>query len=366
VPAPTVRAGTATLVILMGVSKPQEITDQAVDAGADVVEPVVVVEPGSAPQRPPAPPGHGPLTSAAPTDEPQHALGQVMAGRTVLVTADRRSAELSAALARRGAETRHAPALSMVPNEDDAALVAGTRDLVAHPPDVVVVTTGVGFRGWVEAATVHGLADELLAVLRRARLVARGPKARGAIQAAGLHADWVAESETSAEIADVLLGEGVAGLRIAVQHHGAGADGVDELFTEAGADVVSLVVYRWGPPPDEAALRASVHAAARGEIDAVVFTSAPGAEAWLAAAEAEGVGDAVVARFASGAMVAAAVGPVTARPLVQRGAPTLQPDRGRLGALVRTLVGHYEQAGLRVPETGGTTVITRSRRQEQQ
>ena len=57
------------------------------------------------------------------------------------------------------------------------------------------------------------------------RLVARGPKARGALQAAGLSADWVAESETSTEIADFLLAEGVAGQRIAVQHHGAGDDG---------------------------------------------------------------------------------------------------------------------------------------------
>lgn len=269
-------------------------------------------------------------------------LSQVLAGRTVLVTADRRSADLAAALARRGAAVRHAPALSMAPNEDDAALLARTRELIAHPPDVVVVTTGVGFRGWVEAATVHGLGDALLGSLRSARVVARGPKARGAIQAAGLRADWVAESETSGEIADVLLSEGVDGLRIAVQHHGAGADGLDTLFTQAGADVVSLVVYRWGPPPDVGALRASVHAAAAGEIDAVVFTSAPGAEAWLAAAESEGVGGAVVSRCVSGAMIAAAVGPVTARPLELRGVAPLQPDRGRLGALVRTLIEHYE------------------------
>lgn len=306
--------------------------------------------------------------------EPRPALSQVMAGRTVLVTADRRSAELAAALVRRGAEVRHAPALSMVPNEDDEALIAGTRDLIAHPPDVVVVTTGVGFRGWVEAADAHGLADALRDVLSRARLVARGPKARGAIQAAGLAADWVAESETSGEIADVLLSEGVDGLRIAVQHHGAGADGLDTLFVGAGADVVSLVVYRWGPPPDEPALRASVHAAAAGEIDAVVFTSAPGAEAWLAAAESEGVGAAVVARCTSGTMIAAAVGPVTARPLERRGIPTLQPDRGRLGALVRTLVGHYEHtqplAGARLREgredaTLVTTAVTHDHRLEQ-
>ncbi len=270
------------------------------------------------------------------------ALGQVMAGCTVLVTADRRSGELAAALKRRGAAIRHAPALSMIPHVDDDALVAATAALIEDPPDVVVATTGVGFRAWIEAADAHGFADDLLRVLGDARIVARGPKARGAVQAAGLAADWVAESETSAEVAEVLLSEGVSGLHVAIQHHGAGADGLDEVFAKAGAQVSPLVVYRWGPAPDPDAVQASVRAAAAGEIDAVVFTSAPGAEAWMEAVETAGVRDEVVSRCQTGEMVVASVGPVTSRPLAARGITPLEPERGRLGALVRALVGHYE------------------------
>jgi uroporphyrinogen-III synthase len=294
-------------------------------------------------------------------EPPRPALGQVMAGCTVLVTADRRSGELAAALERRGATVRHAPALSMIPHVDDESLLAATRALVAAPPDVLVATTGVGFRAWIEAADAHGLADDLVAALRGVRIVARGPKARGAIQAAGLHADWVAESETSAEVAEVLLSEGVAGLHVAIQQHGAGADGLDQVFEKAGATVTDLVVYRWGPTLDPAAVAASARAAAAGEIDAVVFTSAPGAEAWLSAVEADGFGDAVAARFASGDMVAAAVGPVTAQPLERRGIPSLQPERGRLGALVRTLVGHYEQVESVALATVAGTLVVRAR-----
>ena len=271
-------------------------------------------------------------------------LGQVMAGCVVLVTADRRSAELSSALTRRGATVRHAPALSIVPHEHDEQLLLDSKALIVAPPDTLVVTTGIGFRGWVEAADAAGLADDLLDVLGRARIIARGPKARGAIQAAGLQADWVAESETSAEILETLLSEGVAGQRVAIQHHGAGADGLDSELAAAGADIASLVVYRWRPPPDPEALRASVRDAAAGEIDAVVFTSAPGASAWLQAADDCGVADALLARLRDGRMVAAAVGPVTARPLQDRGIDPVVPERGRLGALVRTLVAHYDEA----------------------
>lgn len=285
-------------------------------------------------------------------------IDQTMAGCVVLVTADRRSGELGAALARRGATIRYAPAISMVPNQDDAALLAGTRALIDDPPDVLVVTTGIGLRGWIEAADAVGIGEQLITALSRARIVARGPKAHGAIQAAGLQADWVAESETSAEIAQLLLDEGVDGLTIAVQHHGAGSDGLDEAFAAAGARVRSLVVYRWGPPSDPAGLADSVRATGAGEVDAVVFTSAPGAASWLDAADDEGVTDAIVRRFARGDLVVAAVGPVTARPLVARGITPIVPERGRLGSLVRTIVAHF--GGLQTLETiGGALQVHR-------
>ncbi len=288
------------------------------------------------------------------TDAPAPTL----AGCVVVVTPARRSAALGAALERRGAVVRHAPAMSIVPLAEDADLLRATADIVAAPPDVVVVTTGIGFRGWVEAADAAGLADRLLAVLGGVRIVARGPKAHGALQSVGLRPDWVAESESSAEIAEALLDDGVAGLRIAVQHHGAGADGLDAAFTAAGASVLDLVVYRWGPPPDPAAVTASVRATAAGDVDAVVFTSAPGAHAWLAAGDAAGVSAALAQRFRERSAVAAAVGPVTARPLRERGIEPLVPERGRLGSLVRALAGHF--GGLPpVPTVAGSLQVRR-------
>ena len=275
------------------------------------------------------------------TAPPRPTLSAALEGCTIVIAVDRRSGELAAALERHGAVVRTAPALTIVPHIDDEALIARTRELIADPPDVVVASTGVGFRGWMEAADEAGLSDSLHAVLGRAQIVARGPKARGAIQQAGLTADWVAESETSTELGEYLLAEGVRGRRIAVQHHGSGADGLDELFEDNGADVVSLTVYRWGPPPDEAVVRRSVVATAAGEVDAVLFTSAPGAAEWLAAARREEVLDEIIQRSRSGRVLMAAVGPITAGPLERLGLMPLQADRGRLGSLVRAVVTHF-------------------------
>lgn len=276
---------------------------------------------------------------------PGQPLSAALQGCTIVIAVDRRAGELAAALERHGAQVRAAPALTIIPHIDDAALLERTRELITDPPDVVVVTTGIGFRGWMEAAQEADLADGLAAALGSARIVARGPKARGAIQQAGLTADWVAVTETAAEVGEYLLSRGVAGERIAVQHHGGGDDGLDDLLTAHGARVVSATVYRWGPPADPVAVQRSVLQTANGEVDAVVFTAAPSAAAWVAAARAEGVDEAIARRAASGRLLIAAVGPVTAGPLVAAGWRTTLADRGRLGSLVRCVVGYFGGAG---------------------
>lgn len=268
-------------------------------------------------------------------------LDAALAGCTIIVAADRRSADLATALERRGAQVHRAPALSIVPNADDAELMRRTEQLMASPPDIVVVTTGVGFRGWMDAAHEHGFDERLDAALAGAQFIARGPKAHGAIQQAGFTADWVAESETSAEVGEYLLASDISGKRIVVQHHGAGSDGLDELLADAGADVVSVTVYRWGPPPDPAVVRRSALQAGAGEADAVLFTSAPGAASWIAVAEEAGVLDDIRRRAATGRLLLASVGPITAGPLHAADLQTSIADRGRLGSLARCVIAHF-------------------------
>ena len=263
----------------------------------------------------------------------------------IVIAADRRAGDLASALERRGAQICRAPALSIVPNADDEELIRRTRELVERPPDIVVVTTGVGLRGWMDAAHEHDLAEELAEALRPAQFIARGPKAHGAIQQAGFVADWVAESETAREVGEYLLSMSLAGKRVAVQHHGAGSDGLDELLAGAGADVVSLTVYRWGPPVDVQVVERSVAHAAAGEADAVLFTSAPGAAEWLRSAERMNALHGIRERAASGRLLLAAVGPITAAPIRERGLRETVAERGRLGSLARCVIGYFGSGG---------------------
>jgi uroporphyrinogen-III synthase len=262
-----------------------------------------------------------------------------LTGFRVAVTSARRAEELVALLERRGASVTSAAAIRMVPLPDDDELREHTEALIDVPPDVVIATTGIGFRGWVAAADGWGLTHELLVALGKARIVSRGPKATGALRAAGLPEEWSPESESSRELLHYLVEGGISGQRIAVQLHGATDDWdpfpefLDQLRA-AGAEVVPIRVYRWHPAPRNGDFDHLVAGVADEKFDAVSFTSAPAVASVLLRAKEMGIEDRVLSALRCGTR-AMCVGPVTARPLVRLGVPTSAPERMRLGALAR-------------------------------
>ncbi|MEV0349665.1 uroporphyrinogen-III synthase [Nonomuraea sp. NPDC050680] len=293
--------------------------------------------------------------NALPLDDPARELEtapDALSGFTVGVTATRRREEFGALLERRGARVVSAPAIRLVPLSEDSDLLAATRLSLAGPVDDVVITTGVGFRGWMAAAEGWGLSADLADHLTRARLLTRGPKARGAVRAAGLNDHWTPTTESCEEVKQYLLAQDLRGRRIAVQQHGEPLTEFVEALREAGAEVIEIPVYRWLPYRDPSPLRRLITQTLSGAVDAVAFTSAPAVHAMLGAARAEGLEDQLLAAFGD-RVVAACVGPVTAGPLVTRGVPTLQPDRSRLGALARALARHLPEHGVTRLVAGG-------------
>lgn len=259
-----------------------------------------------------------------------------LVGFTIGVTAARRADELGTLLERRGARVVHGPALRILPLVDDVELHRATQRCVSQPPDAVVATTGIGFRGWVEAAEGWGMGAALLHALRDARLLARGPKARGAVRAAGLPDAWSPESESSAELLQHLLEQPLDGVRVAVQLHGRPLPDFVETLRCAGAEVIEVPVYRWAAPAHTAPLENLLAAICAGDVDAVTFTSAPAAASLLSVATDRGLHDALIAALST-TTLAACVGPVTQEPLATLGISAITPNRYRLGALVRRL-----------------------------
>lgn len=275
--------------------------------------------------------------------------GPALAGYTIGVASDRRRDELSGLLEARGARIVLAPALRIVPVADDTELRAATRACLDSPPDVVIANTGIGMRGWLDAAQGWGLGEPLRAVLGRAHLVARGGKVGSDLRSAGLRAGWSAVGEGYEEVVEHLRRRELAGLTVAMQLHGERQVEFSEALTESGARVVEVPVYRWAPPTDPAPLHRLVDLIVARLVDAVTFTSAPAVGALLRAAGP--ATDALLGALRTD-VLAACLGPVTATPLHRNDVPVAAPARARLGALVRTLVDELPRRAVSLTVSG--------------
>ncbi|GAA0538232.1 hypothetical protein GCM10011581_05190 [Saccharopolyspora subtropica] len=269
-------------------------------------------------------------------------MQDVLSGFTVGVTAERKADEIGALFARRGARVLFGAAMHTVPLPEDGELAAATEQVLAAPVDFVVAVTGVGFRGWIEAAGHNGVGDRLVAHLRGAEVLARGAKARGAVRGAGLVDAWTSPTEESGEVLAHLLEHDLAGKRVVLQVHGDPMLSFREALRAAGAEVVPVTVYRWTDPVDLAALDRLIDAVLGGEVHALPFTSAPAATNFLARADRTGRGERLREVLRDDVLVAC-VGPVTAAPIAAAGIPHVIPERSRTASLVRLVTDELPQ-----------------------
>lgn len=259
-------------------------------------------------------------------------------GFVVGVTADRRASEQAELLRRRGAGVILGPSIETAYLASDDALRAATLALVERPPHYLAATTGIGIRAWFEAAQVWGLGDALVDAFRDTRIVARGPKAAGAVQAAGLEVWRSAANEQMDQLLGHLLAEELKGACVAVQLYGMPAPEITTALAGAGAEVLEVPVYQWRAPADPGPALRLAQAAIDGRVHAVTFTAAPAVANFFTLATEAGVDESLRAAFNRRGVVAACVGPVCARGAVEAGilAP-LVPHVGRLGLMVRAL-----------------------------
>ena len=270
-----------------------------------------------------------------------------LTGFRIGVTSDRRSADLIDAFERRGAAVLHAPTVHMRHAEDDAPVIADTERIIAAAPDVLLATTSYGMRRWFEVADSAGLGEELQRALAASTILVRGPKARGAVRAAGLDDSGMSDEETTASLVSKVIADFPPGITVAIQLHGQTDVGQLQRLQEAGDRVITVAPYTWSvaEDDDERATRL-VEAIASRQLDCVTFTSAPAVDGLLIAALARGRHAEVVEAFRSD-VVAASVGPVTSAPLVSAGVEPLQPDRFRMGALIRLVCEQLEAESTR-------------------
>ena len=257
-------------------------------------------------------------------------------GRPVVTFESRRASEMASLIGRHGGAAVSAPALRELKIEENPSARAFARALVAGAWDVVVLLTGVGTRALVEEVAPDLDRVAFAAALGRTLTIARGPKPAQVLRELGV-AGYVnvPEPNTWREVhAAIEARVPLAGLRVAVQEHGAPSVELYEALTRAGAQVTAVAVYKWALPEDTAPLRAALHDLAEGRARIALFTSRSQVEHAFAVAAEEGVVEAVKSALRRG--VVASIGPVCSEALRAEGlAPDLEPTHPKMGHLVK-------------------------------
>ena len=257
-------------------------------------------------------------------------------GRPVVTFESRRSTEMASLIERHGGAPVSAPALRELKLDDNPSARAFARALAAGEWDVVILLTGVGTRALLDEIAPEIDRAAFAAALGRTTTIVRGPKPALVLRELAVPGFiTVPEPNTWREVFATLEARGpLAGLRVAVQEHGAPSLELYEALARAGAQVTPVAVYKWALPADTAPLRSALHAIAEGRARIALFTSRSQVEHAFAVAAEEQIAAAVKGTLRRG--VIASIGPVCTEALLAEDlTPDLEPTHAKMGHLVK-------------------------------
>lgn len=239
-----------------------------------------------------------------------------LAGRTIAVPETRELDVFAGLLERRGAAVLRCPLVAIRDAPDPAPVLEWIRRFAAGGCDDLILLTGEGLRRLLGCIERHDapLRQRFLDELARVRKITRGPKPERVLRELGLQTDLPASNPTSAGILEALRPLDLSGRRIGLQLYGTDPNRpLVDFLERAGAQVLVVAPYVYADESDDATVRMLLERLAAHEIDAIAFTSARQVERLFDVAAPEKV------KAALGRTRVAAIGPVVARALAERG-----------------------------------------------
>jgi uroporphyrinogen-III synthase len=248
-------------------------------------------------------------------------------GRTVALAEGRQLEELAQMLEKEGARALRCPMVSILDAPDPAPVVAWLKELIAGQFSLVILMTGEAVRRLLHFAELEGLRDAAVTAFGRTPTLTRGPKPARALREIGLTPSRVAEAPTTDGVMATLGDESLAGQTVGLTLYGEPNPRLVGFLEAAGARVRTVLPYVLAPATDAARVVELIENLAAGKIDVLLFTSSPQVDRLYEVAGKHGREKEL--QQGLGRTCVAAVGPVVAETLRERGAPVaICPDQG--------------------------------------
>ena len=186
----------------------------------------------------------------------------------------RLSSELAELVRREGGEPVCAPSVTEAAVDVTPLLPALIDDVSRGRVHLVAFLTGAGATSMLDQARAAGLYEPMIAALRAATSVCRGPKPAAVLRKHGIPVHLNARTpHTTTELLEVLPASLVAEQEIALLHDGGGNPPLVDALRERGASVRELHSYEWRIPDDVRPIETLIAQLIDGRLDAVAFTN---------------------------------------------------------------------------------------------
>ena len=267
-------------------------------------------------------------------------------GIRVLSLESRRAVEAGTLIRTYGGEPLIAPAMREIPMTSGAPAIEFAEALMAGAFDLVIFTTGVGVRTFIEAASEHIDGEKFLAALRSVKIAARGPKSSSALREAGIPIAVIApEPCTWRELVQAMedkFGSDLNRMNVAIQEYGISNLELLAALAEKSVSITRIMVYQWVLPENVQPLREAVIALAHGHVDVVLFMNAGQVAHLFFVAEQMEYTGALYEGFRS--TVIGSIGPSTTEGLsMYRLAPDFEPSQSKMEFLVKEIAENAEE-----------------------
>jgi uroporphyrinogen decarboxylase len=227
------------------------------------------------------------------------------------------------------------PSMREVPIEHNREAVDFANRLLTGEIDVMIFTTGVGFRHLLAAVEKHVDRQRYLHSLADITTICRGPKPVAAMAEVELKPTHrVPEPNTWRELlATIDAGVPIANHTVGLQEYGITNRSLIAGLEARGAKVVNVRVYQWDLPADAKPLEENIRAMVAGERDVAILTSGHQVANLLRMAQQLGMEQPL--REAIERMAVASVGPTTSEMLREHELPVdIEPEHPKMGPLV--------------------------------
>ncbi|MGA2676801.1 MAG: uroporphyrinogen-III synthase [Methanobacterium sp.] len=239
---------------------------------------------------------------------------------------------------------RSAEAVQIIEDYDGEALVVPTLELqISSSQSLIKLCERINELDWL----VFTSPTSILSLFKHCtplkdklnpncRIAVIGPRTGNYLQEYGLEADIIPDNYTAEGLLEVFQNIDLKYKLIGIPRTFAARDTLPKGLEDMGAEVLLAEAYKSGLPKDKKRIYKLIKSVINREVDAVTFTSTLTAQNLFEMVKKEELND-FLEPLKDGEILVAAIGPVTAKPLKEKGIPTIIPDEYTVKAMLNKL-----------------------------